>query len=292
MSVRGIRRLEFRWLAVGPAALLILLFLIIPAGLGLGSTFTNYSQSQSIWQFTGIANYQKVLADRTTGTAFVNGILLTLMTVPLEMGLGLGLAALLRRPFRGRSLLRTLLLVPWLVSPIAAGVMWHFLYNAQVGLLGWVGAWLGVKDISNPLANPGWALPSLALTEIWRLTPLAAFLLLPGVAAVPQDNLDYATLAGSPPWTTWRSVIFPRIQTLILIVLLLLVGQSLTTFDDVLILTGGGPGSRTMTPALYSYNLVTQTHNWPQGTTVAWMLVGLVLVAAVIYLVLWRREAE
>lgn len=276
------------WLAVAPAIVLVGFVIIIPAGLGLLSTLTNYSPAQPNWGFVGLLNYQRVFEDHTLGTAFTNGIILTALSVPLEISFGLLIGALLRKPFKGRSFVRVLLLLPWLVSPIATGVMWHFLYNGQVGLSGWFGSLLGVDYIASPLGNSAWALAALALSEVWRNTPLAAFLLLPGILAVPQDQLDYAFLEGSSSWARWRRVILPKIQGLILTVLLLLVGQSLGEFDSVLILTGGGPGTRTMTPALYSYNLAYTSHNWPLGVTIAWLLEGLVLVVGVLYLILIR----
>jgi multiple sugar transport system permease protein len=231
----------------------------------------------------GLDNYQTVLSDRSLGSAFGNALIFTALAVPFEIALGLALALALRRPFPGRSLVRALLLAPWLVSPMAAGVMWHFLFDSQVGLAGWVAAWLGASS-SSPLADPHWALVSVAAVDAWRMMPLAAFLLLPGVLAVPQDELDYATLAGSPPWTTLRVVIVPHLRVLLLTVLLLLVGEALTVFDSILVLTGGGPGSDTMTPALYSFDQVVDGHNWPQATTVSWLLLLLVLFVGFVYL--------
>ena len=265
-------------------------FLIIPAGLGLLSTFTNYSPGQSNWKVVGLLNYQKVFEDRTFGSAFTNGIILTLLTVPVEIALALLVTALLRKPFRGRSLVRVFLLLPWLVSPMAAGVMWHFLLNGQVGLSAWLGSFFTSDYIASPLANPGWALPALALTEVWRVVPLTAFLLLPGVLAVPQDQLDYALLIGSSGWTKWSRIILPQMGGLTLTIIFLLIGQSLSEFDSVLILTGGGPGTRTMTLALYSYNLTVTSHNWPSGVTVAWLLEGVVLIAGIFYIILSRSE--
>jgi multiple sugar transport system permease protein len=287
------RRLDWSWLATGPAALLVLLFVAVPAAFGLFNTFTDSTPFTRAWHFVGLDNYGAVLSDTTSRVAFLNALLLALITVPTEAALGLALAGLLRRPFAGRGLVRVLLLAPWLVSPIAAGVMWHFLYNGQVGLVGWIGGLFGASgQATSPLGDLRWALPSVALVEVWRMAPLAAFLLLPGVLAVPQDDIDQATVMGSPLFTTWRVAIIPRIRVLLLTVLLLLVAQSLTTFDSILVLTGGGPGSNTLTPALYAYNLAVQTNNWPVGVAASWLLVALVLVVGSIYIRLLRAAEE
>jgi multiple sugar transport system permease protein len=280
---------DWRWLSAGPAALLMLAFLALPALLGLFTTFTAGSPIGEPGPFVGLDNYRTVLADSTMGEAFANVLILTAIVVPIELALGLAVAGLLRRPFLGRSLVRVLLLAPWLVSPLAAGVMWHFLYDGQVGLVAWAAGVLH-QDVASPPGQPSWALMSVALMEIWRMAPLAAFLLLPGVLAVPQDEIDQAVVMGSPALTTWWVVIIPRIRALLLTVLLLLVAQSLTTFDSIFVLTGGGPGSRTITPALQAYNLAVIGHNWSLGATAAWLLAGLVLVAGAIYLRLLRSE--
>ena len=108
------------WLMIAPAIVLLSFFVVIPAGLGLLSTFTNYSPQQANWKIVGLLNYQQVMEDHTLGSAFTNGIILTALTVPLEIGLALLVTALLRRPFPGRSYLRVVLLLPWLVGPMAA----------------------------------------------------------------------------------------------------------------------------------------------------------------------------
>jgi multiple sugar transport system permease protein len=287
------RRPDWSWLATAPAALLVLLFVALPAIIGLFNTFTDSTPTVGVWHFVGLENYRAVLSDETSRAALLNVLLLALVTVPIEAIVGLALAGLLRRPFAGRGLVRVLLLAPWLVSPIAAGVMWHFLYNGQVGLVGWVGGLFGASEqATSPLGDLRWALPSVALVEVWRMAPLAAFLLLPGVLAVPQDDLDQATLEGSPTLTTWRVVVIPRIRVLLLTVLLLLVAQSLTTFDSILVLTGGGPGSKTITPALYAYSLAVQTNNWPAGTAASWLLVVLLLLVGAVYIRLLRAAGK
>jgi len=264
-------------------------FLALPALLGLFTTFTASTLTGEPGPLVGLDNYRTVLSDSTMGTALVNVLTLTLIAVPIELVLGLVVAGLLRRPFPGRSMVRVLLLAPWLVSPLAAGVMWHFLYNGQVGFVGWVAGVLR-RDVASPPAQPAWALLSVALMEIWRMAPLAAFLLLPGVLAVPQDDIDQAIIMGSPALTTWWVAIIPRIRALLLTVLLLLVAQSLTTFDSIFVLTGGGPGSRTITPALQAYNLAVQGHDWSLGATASWLLAVLVLVAGAVYIRLLRAE--
>jgi len=181
-----------------------------------------------------------VVNDHPFHVAFRNITLFSLVTVPAELVIGFVLAYLLREPFRGRGLVRAALLIPWLVSPMANGVMWHFLSNSERGLLNFCLAWLDLTALPSPLGMKGWALPSL--------------------------------------------------RPLLLTVALLFTGDALGTFDSVLILTGGGPGSATLTPALYSYQQAFQNHLWPIGTTSAWLIVASVLLVGLVYVRSVRTE--
>ena len=106
---------------IGPAALLVLLFVAVPAVIGLLNTFTNYTPTRVGWHFVGLENYRAVLSDEASRAALLNALLLALMTVPFEVILGLALAGLLRRPFRGRGLVRVLLLARGLSARLRRG---------------------------------------------------------------------------------------------------------------------------------------------------------------------------
>jgi multiple sugar transport system permease protein len=215
-----------------------------------------------------------------------------LTAVPLELAIGFGLAWLLREPFRGRSLLRVLLLVPWLVSPIASGVMWHFLLGTTHGLLDFALGWLGRPDAASPIADPRLALATTVAVETWRVAPLVGFLLLPGLTAVPVERWEDARLSGAGSFRQALFVGLPAIRPLLLAVAMLLVGQAAATFDVVLILTGGGPGTATVTPALYSYDQAFGVNDWPAAAAAAWLVTLAVVVAGAAYVALARRDSE
>jgi ABC-type sugar transport system permease subunit len=121
---------------------------------------------------------------------------------------------------------------------------------------------------------------------------LVSFLLVPGVLAIPADQWDQATIDGARLWHRISHITIPWLRPLLLSVALLLIGDTLGTFDTILILTGGGPGSETITPGLYSYQQAFQVNDWPLGTTAAWLIAVAVLVVGIGYLVLMRREGE
>ena len=214
-----------------------------PALLGLLATLTSYSPFTTDVRFVGLANYAAVLRDPQFATAARNVGLLTLFAVPLELTAGFAIAWLLRRPLRGRAALRVLLLLPWLVSPIASGVMWHFLLSTTSGIADFFLGWLGAAQASSPAGDLHLALPAVVAIEVWRVAPFVAFLLLPGLESIPRERWDEATLAGASVFGRIFRVAVPGMRGLLLTVSMLLVGLALGTFDTILILTGGGPGT-------------------------------------------------
>jgi len=270
-----------------PLAALLLPFLFWPAVFGLASSFTDYAPAERHLHVVGLQNYAATLENEDFRLAFRNVLVIVLVTVPAELGVGVAVAYSLRDRFRGRGLVRIILLVPWLLSPIAVGVMWHFLYGS-VGMLSYLAAWLRLPAVPSPLALPGWALAAVIATEIWRKAPLASFLLLPGVLAVPSEQWEHAMLEGVPLGSRIRQVLLPPLRPLLFTVTLLLLGDTLGTFDSVLMMTGGGPGSETLTPALYSFQQAFKAYNWPIGVASAWLIVAAVLPLGLAYLALVR----
>lgn len=282
-------RVEHFWL-FSPLVLVLIPFFIAPLVFGLLATFTNYAPLQSSLQFVGVKNYAAALNDAELRAAFRNAFVFGIVTVPAELVLGFCIAYLLRRNFRGRSLLRIALLLPWLVSPVAAGVMWHFLFNADNGILNFFIALFGLVTPPSPLGLAGLALPTVMATEIWRKAPLVSFLLLPGLLAIPSELWEQSTLEGASVWQRIRNIALPWLAPLVLTIALLLIGDALGTFETVLIMTGGGPGSATLLPALYSFQQAFQIHIWTIGATSAWLIVAVMLGVGAIYLALLRRE--
>ncbi len=279
-------------LLLAPLALVVIPFLLAPLGFGLVASFTNYGPGQLHVQFVGFANYATVLRDREFAAAWRNILVWILVAVPLELAIGLGLAFLLREPFRGRALLRVVLLIPWLVSPIASGVMWHFLFDSQKGFINFFGGWLRVPELASPLASISWALLTAIATDVWRNAPLAGFLLSPGLLAIPTEQLEYATLEGASFFARLRNVIVPSLRPLLLAVTMLLIGSTLGTFDEILILTGGGPGTATVAPALYSYTQAFRSAVWTTGATAAWLIVACMCALGVLYMRLMQPETK
>jgi len=276
-------------LLVLPLAAILILFLLLPLVLGFVATFTNYAPFQTTIRFVGLGNYRNVLQDGAFQAAVRNVVYFTGGSVSVELALGFLLAFALRKPFRGRSLIRFGLLLPWLVSPVAAGIMWHFLLNTTQGLLNYFPALFGLSELPYPLTIET-AMLTVIATEVWRKTPFVTFLFLPGFISIPAEQWDQARVDGLGLLHQMRHVVFPALRVLLLTVMLLLIGDALGTFEAILMLTGGGPGTVTLTPGFYSYSQAFKAFNWRDGATSGWFIVGAVLIVGGSYNWLTRHS--
>ena len=259
-----------------PFVVIVLVFIVLPAIIGFVSSFTNYSPlQQHPVHVVGLENYARVFSEPEFPASLHNITIFTIFTVSLELMLGVLLAYTLRVPFRGRSFVRVVLLLPWLVSPIANGVMWHYIFN-QPGFPNLLGS--------------STALIVVMLVEVWRTAPFVTFLVLPGVLGIPQQNWDDARLDGLSSFAKLRFLVLPRLRTLLLSIGMLLVGQALGAFETILIFTGGGPGSATVTPGLYAYQSAIKTYDWTRGVPASWLIAFAVLVVGIIYVFVTERE--
>ncbi len=289
--MRLTRRQRFALLT--PLALLVVPFLIWPALFGFFASLTNYSPFHPNARFIEFRNYARLLSDSTFRQALVNVLRFTVVIVPAQLAFGLAIAISLRRPFAGRTALRALLLTPWLISPIASGAIWHYMVNARFGLLNLWPALLGLPTMPSPLGSFNRAFWAVSIAEVWRQSSFAAFLMLPGLLAIPQSQWDMARLDGLSRLAQIRTIIIPQMRALLLTILLLLVGNTLGMSESVLLLSRGGPGTKTMTPGLYSYYKAIHAGNWSLAATAGWfMTAGLAAVGLIYLAVLRKRGAE
>jgi multiple sugar transport system permease protein len=269
-----------RLVLLAPFTALIAVFLVWPALRDLGLTFTNFDplRPQKL-HWIGLEHYARAVSSSDFRASTFNLAVFVPCSVALELLFGSLIAFALRQPFRGRSLVRALLLVPWLINPIAAGVMARFLSSEHLGFF------------AVDLRSSGLALPSLIMLEVWRNTPLVTFLILPGLILIPTSRWDLIRLEGLSMTQVFRHVIVPSLRPLLLAVSLLILANAISGFETVLMFTGGGPGSQTMLPGLLAYLAGYKTFDWALGSSLSWLIWLAVLLVGLAYVTLVRDRA-
>jgi len=190
--------------------------------------------------FKGLDNFRKIVIDPDIGYYFGITFLLAALVLLIEIPLGLGIALLLVRRFRGREIFQTLFALPLGIAPIAVGCIWVLVLRPEVGPLIRVLSLVGINF--NYMESFWSAFTAILIMNIWRWTPFVTLTLLPALVSLPPDMLEASKIDGATFWKTLRYIILPMIKIPILTVTFIRLMDTLSIFDEVWILTGGGPG--------------------------------------------------
>jgi multiple sugar transport system permease protein len=236
----------YLWLA--PALILVLAVSFWPLAYAVVQS-VHRSNYLDLGSFVGLANFQRFLLSPAGQARAWNSFVLVVGTLALAMPLGFALALLLDLPLRGRNLIRTLLIVPWLVSNTVAALLWAWLLNAQFGPVADAAARFGLT-MPNVLTSPTWAMPALILCNAWGSYPLVMVFILSALQTIPRDVYEAARLDGARGWRLFARVTFPLIRNTTLVTIVLTTLHCFNGVTIVLIMTGGGPLDATDVMAL------------------------------------------
>jgi len=231
-------------------------------------------------KFVGLQNYVDVFADSTFRSAALHTIVITGGCVVISLLLGLGLAVLLDRKFRGRGIVRTLLITPFLVMPVASALLWKYMMLDPVyGILNFVLGPFGAGETDWVTRYP---LASVILTLVWQWTPFMMLLLLAGLQAQPKDVLEAAAVDGATRWRTFVHVTLPHMRRYIELSTLLGAIYVVNTFDQIYMLTQGGPGTASTNLPFYIYQRAVLGFDVGQAAAMGVVVVvGTIIVATV-----------
>jgi multiple sugar transport system permease protein len=277
-------REERATLFLAPAGITLSAVMLFPAVYILWLSLERRSLIFGTPQFIGFDNYLRLAHDPQFWNALVNTVYFTVVSVQGELVLGLLMALLLRRPFRGRGLLYAIILIPWAIPTVVSARMWEWLYNADFGVLNYL-----FQARINWLGSPTWAMHAAIAMDVWKSTPFVALLLLAGLQSIPRELYHAAAVDGASRWTMFRRITWPALLPLILVVLIFRTIDAFRVFDSIYVLTGGGPGSSTETVSIYAYKLLFQTLEFGYGSAVAVAILMSVALATVVYAWLLRR---
>jgi multiple sugar transport system permease protein len=237
-----------------PLAAFVAVFIIVPViGTFAGSLMQDVTFLPK--RFAGAENYRAMFSDPGFWQALRFTCLFTLVSVPLELFLGLLFALLLARPSPARGLLRACVLIPWAIPAAVSGRVFQLIYNYHYGLANYLAGIFGLADRPvSWLGTPAGAFASLVMADAWKTTPFVAIILLAGLAGIPQDLYLQAEIDRAGFVRRFTRVTLPLLSPVIVVALLFRTIDALRIFDLVFVLTGGGPGGSTTSLSLYGYN--------------------------------------
>jgi len=235
-------------------------------------------------KFVGWQNYLDLLADPVARHSLATTVIFVCVTVPLEVLLGLAIALVINEPFRGRGLLRAVVLVPWAIPSTVASQMWRFIFNDRYGLFNYFLFGDRTELYLAPLADPQMALGAIMVADVWKTTPFAALIILAGLQAVPDEIYEAASVDGAGAWQKFRRITLPMIQPAILLAFLFRTIDALRVFDLVFVLTQGGPADSTNVLQFYGYKKSFAEGMVGAGSAVSVLVFFLALLFALLYI--------
>lgn len=286
-----------RWLGalmLAPALIYIALLLGIPFLLSIYYSLSDITVGTRAMHFVGLANFQRIVQNPTFWRSLGNALVFTLVSQALVVVLAKILALALLRDFRGKWLVRLLILLPW-VAPISLGsIGWLWIFDPVYSIINWTLRALGLFGPHTwPiwLGQPDLAMASVILVDVWRLLPLATVIILAGLHGIPQDIHDAAAMDGAGFWRHLLRINIPLVMPIMLVALLFGIVFTLTDMIIIFVLTRGGPYDTTQVLASLAFFTGIQGGDLAEGAAISLFLFPL-LVAVVALLLTIANRAE
>jgi multiple sugar transport system permease protein len=294
---RGLRQdRALTWLFLLPALIYIALFFGFPIvkNVLMGSqdyTTATFYTGSAPW--VGLANYRSFLGSSLAGTTFLNTAVFTVGSIAGQFSIGLAIALFFRRRFPLSGVLRSLLLLPWLLPLIAGTAVWRWILDQDSGVLNSTLLHLHLISTAVPwLSSPSVALYSVIIVNVWIGIPFNVALLYSGLQAIPEEHYEAAAIDGAVGWKAFRYITWPALRPVVTVVMVLGVIYTLKVVDIILGLTDGGPANATQTLATTAYQNSFVQFSFGQGAAVNNILMVVSLLFAGVYLRVNRRASD
>lgn len=287
----GLRsRLRAGWRAylfLAPSTIILLVFVAYPIARSAWLSLHDGSYLSPAYKFVGLANYRELWHDSRFWNALRNTIIFSAVVVPTQVVASLALASALRRNSLANRLARSIFFFPVIASLATMAIVWKFLLDPDIGFLDQVLRAVGLPHV-NFLQSTTWALPSVMLVSVWKNVGFTMVILLAAMQDVPRTHYEAAALDGAGRWAAFRYVTLPSLRPSLLFCTVISVIASLQLFDQVYVMTGGGPLFHTETLVTYMYVNGFQQYRSGYAAAIAWVLFLLIMLASLLQLRLFR----
>jgi len=281
LNPANMRDRTLRWLLVAPSAVGVLLVTVYPLAYSFWLSFQTWNIINPP-RFVGLNNYLNLLGDDRYWHSARISIQFAISTFALELFIGFGLALLINRDIQGRTIIRSIILMPLMLTPVVVGTNWRQMFNYDFGIINWLLVQVGIGRIDF-VNNAGSALPALIILEIWRVVPFEMLVFSAGLASLPEEPFEAAEIDGASSWQRLIHLTIPMLRPLFVVVALFRSYELLRIFDVVYTLTGGGPGRATETLSFSIFDRMFQ--GWQMGYASAQAYVMFLMSLVVVLLI-------
>jgi multiple sugar transport system permease protein len=272
------------YLFLAPALIVTVAIMLYPLVFSLWTSFESYQLARpDEREFIGLDNYLWTIQSPNFLNSITVTLVFTVVAVSLEFLLGLALALLVNREFRGQGVVRTILMLPLFLTPSVVGLLFVRLYYPGDGLVPLFLSLFGLDNNFPLLGTRTTALPAIILMDVWRTTPFMFLVLLAGLQSLPQEVIEAAQIDGASAWQILKSITLPLLMPLILVALTIRGMDAFREFDTFMLLTGGGPGQATEVISMMAYILAFRAYDIGRASAVAWVILILVLIFSVFF---------
>jgi trehalose/maltose transport system permease protein len=290
----ALRRKQTRlaWVMLAPALGVVGLVALYPLGVTVYQSFTN-KQFLGIepTKWIGLKNYTNLIHDTIFRQAIWTTVKFTLITVAFEFALGMIIALVVNSNFKGRGVMRAVMLVPWAIPTVISAQMWKWMYDDVFGVFNDLGRRLHILHHSVAwISQPSTALASVCAVDIWKTTPFVALLLLAGLQVIPHDLYEASEVDGATKWQQFWRITLPLLRPAILVALIFRTLDALRVFDVFYVFFGNRVDTQTM--AVYDQNTIVSVGNVGYGATVSVAIFLIIAIFVVIYVTFIRVEEQ
>ena len=280
------------WSFLAPACIFLAVTALMPLLYSIYLSFFRFKMNlpKAVPLFIGWDNYARIFSDPMLSTSAWNTLLFAVVSVALELALGIVIAMLISGDGRWSRLAMSLFIVPMIMAPVAAGTLWRMMLDSSTGVVNYFLSIVGIPRISW-LANTQTAMLSVIFVNVWQLTPWVTVIVAAGLKALPGDCLQAALVDGASSWQIFRRIVLPLIKPLLAVVIMIRFIDAFKVFDTVYVMTGGGPGTATEMLPNYIYKQGLKYFDAGYAAAMAIMFV-LAMTLVCLLFTMWRRREE
>ncbi len=278
-------------LLLGPCVLYLVAFSVYPLVTSLFRSFEDYNSQQNTWRWIGLGNYRQLFSDTEFWHTVEHTAFLTFGGVALQVVLGTALALFFNQRLRGATLVRGLVILPMLLTPVVVGLMWRALLNPDWGMLNWLATQVGFHNVQW-LTDPSMALRTLILVDTWQWTPFVFVVVFARLQALPVDVFEAGEVDGATWFKRLRYLTLPLLMPAIAFAAIFRGIDAFRTFDLVYGLTNGGPVRSTSTLSFQAFQNGFQYFHYGYASAIAYVMVIVAIVGVTVMLRFVRVRRE